>query len=176
MQKGLNENKTKKLLNSDTNLVYTMLIFSREQIKYFNNSVGKCELKFEWNKLIFFLWNLKINSILIKRDFDLLKINAFSSKKQFTDEYFPPDEKSISFEINENTSPLEYFRVNQTALPVLSQIAKQLHAITATSVPSECLFSSAGEVTTDTRNRLDPEHVESILLIQQNKHVDQIVV
>jgi hypothetical protein len=33
-----------------------------------------------------------------------------------------------------------------------------------------------GEVTTATRNRLDPEHVESILLIQQNKHVDQIVV
>ena len=43
-------------------------------------------------------------------------------------------------------------------------------------MPSECLFSAAGEITTDTRNRLEPEHVESILLIQQNYHINDIVV
>jgi hypothetical protein len=73
--------------------------------------------------------------------------------------------------LQETSSPLDYFKEMQLVLPHLTRIAKMVHAIPATSVPSECLFSHAGEVTTERRNRLSPTNVESLMIIRENRHL-----
>ena len=41
-------------------------------------------------------------------------------------------------------------------------------SIPASSVPSECLFSSTGLIQTEIRNRLSPETLESITFLKEN--------
>ena len=64
--------------------------------------------------------------------------------------------------------PLEFFRINKSSFPLLCKIVKHLFCITASSVPSECLFSHAGQICTDLRNRLDSDNIEFLLFIKEN--------
>jgi hypothetical protein len=73
--------------------------------------------------------------------------------------YFDPTGKSC---------PLQFFKANQHKYPRLSKLAKFLFSITATSVPSEVLFSHSGNIVTDYRNRLDPFKVEQVVFIKDN--------
>lgn len=41
-------------------------------------------------------------------------------------------------------------------------------AIPATSCPSECLFSTAGDVITESRNRISSDNVDMILFLNRN--------
>ena len=61
--------------------------------------------------------------------------------------------------LNENKSEsnfkaLEFFKIFQKELPTLAQVVKIIFSVTATSVPSESLFSDAGQIQSDARNRL----------------------
>ena len=53
-------------------------------------------------------------------------------------------------------NPLIFFQYNSSQFPLLSQIAKELLCIPATSVPSESLFSMAGIIQNELRNRINP--------------------
>ena len=67
------------------------------------------------------------------------------------------DEIKVYLSLNlsdENTNPLEWWRVNQSQFPNLSRMAKDYLAIPATSVPSEESFSAGKNLITDKRNRL----------------------
>lgn len=64
--------------------------------------------------------------------------------------------------------PLEYYRKNQGLLTGLCKIVRHFFCITASSVPSECLFSHASQICTDLRNRLDTDNLEMLLLIRDN--------
>ncbi len=77
-------------------------------------------------------------------------------------------------ELHETSSPLDYFKEREKILPNLSKIAKLLHCIPATSSPSECLFSRTGEITTDTRNRLLPHFVETLMMIKENNSFSKL--
>ena len=50
--------------------------------------------------------------------------------------------------------------------PILALMARHYLAIPATSVPSEQIFSQAGNIATKLRNRLQPETLEYILCVQ----------
>lgn len=58
---------------------------------------------------------------------------------------------------DEGTDPLDWWHRNATRFPHLSRMALDYLGIMATSTPSERLFSHAGDVITDRRNRLKPE-------------------
>jgi len=50
----------------------------------------------------------------------------------------------------------------------LSTLAKRFLCVTATNVPSERLFSSAGNLLSERRSRLTPENVEKLLFLYEN--------
>jgi hypothetical protein len=65
-------------------------------------------------------------------------------------------------------SPLNYFKAYQRKYPILSKLATRLLHVTATSVPAECLFSQAGLIDTELRNRLSYSHLEKLIFLKEN--------
>ena len=55
------------------------------------------------------------------------------------------------------------------ALPILSEFARSVLAIPASSAKSERVFSKGGNIVTVKRTRLNPKKVEKIVIIQENK-------
>ncbi|XP_065681569.1 zinc finger BED domain-containing protein 4-like [Hydra vulgaris] len=72
------------------------------------------------------------------------------------------------FQSYEN-SAIEFFQANQKLFPVLTQIARIIFSVPATSGPSECLFSSTGLIDTELRNRLAPRILKQLVFIKENK-------
>jgi len=61
-----------------------------------------------------------------------------------------------------NSSPLEWWKVNAYAYPTLAPLAKAYLCIPATSVPSERVFFTAGDIVSAQRSLITPEHVEML--------------
>lgn len=68
--------------------------------------------------------------------------------------------------ISRHDDPLKYWQILKNAYPTLFKIAKQYLAVVATSVPSERMFSKAGLIKTDIRNRLSPTRLNILLFLQ----------
>ena len=61
----------------------------------------------------------------------------------------------------ESQEPWKQWKVREQQLKYLSHVVKWVFCITASSVPSERLFSSAGNLANEKRSCLSPENVES---------------
>ena len=59
-----------------------------------------------------------------------------------------------------NSDPLMWWKSRQSVYPLLCQLVKAVHCFVATSVPSERLFSSSGNIISSSRSRLTPEHAD----------------
>ena len=59
--------------------------------------------------------------------------------------------------------PLEWWRNHKHSYPNLSRMAQKYLGVVATSVPSERLFSIAGNVVTSKRSAIEPENVEKLV-------------
>ena len=68
----------------------------------------------------------------------------------------------------ENNKPLEWWKSRSSSYVYLSKLAKRLLCITATSVPSERLFSSAGNLVSQKRSCLSAENVDKLLFLYEN--------
>nr|XP_055054000.1 E3 SUMO-protein ligase ZBED1-like [Misgurnus anguillicaudatus] len=64
--------------------------------------------------------------------------------------------------------PLVWWKEHQYQYPLLSQLAKRYLCIPGTSVSSERIFSTAGDVITAQRSALHPEHVDQIIFLNKN--------
>lgn len=62
------------------------------------------------------------------------------------------------------TEPLDYWKRNQYRFPALAQMARDILAIPASSVPSESVFSQSGRVLDDYRSNLHPSTVAALML------------
>ena len=60
---------------------------------------------------------------------------------------------------------------NRARFPTLSKLALQYLSPPPTSVPSERLFSTAGDIYDEKRNKLDPERAETLLFIKNNLQI-----
>ena len=68
----------------------------------------------------------------------------------------------------DNQEPLKWWQAREHQLKYLSCLVKQVFCITASSVPSERLFSSAGNLVNEKRSYLSPENVDCLLFLYEN--------
>jgi hypothetical protein len=66
--------------------------------------------------------------------------------------------------------PLMWWKLNSSRFNLLSRLAAQLFCITATSCPSERIFSTAGNIIKK-RNQLTPEHAEMLVFLYENSEL-----
>ncbi|CAN0271272.1 unnamed protein product, partial [Ascophyllum nodosum] len=62
--------------------------------------------------------------------------------------------------------PLDWWRINAVKFPLLAALARRLLTILASQAQSERVFSSAGQIVTQTRNRLPSENVELLVALK----------
>ena len=67
------------------------------------------------------------------------------------------------------TDVLEWWSVNHSRFPFLSQLTREVLCVPATSVPSERVFSAAGHIVNKLRASLSAENVDALIFLQQNR-------
>ena len=86
-------------------------------------------------------------------------------------EYTPAEEVADYLRqpnIQRQLDPLDWWKVNQQKYPRVADIARRYLSSPSTSVPSERLFSSAGDLYSDSRNRLLGQRADMLLFIKHN--------
>ena len=83
-------------------------------------------------------------------------------------------EKEVSTFFNENaapssTDPLRWWQTHESRFSLLSNVAKQVLCVPATSVPSERVFSAAGHIVSKLRAALSPGNIDALIFLQQNR-------
>ncbi|XP_074537188.1 E3 SUMO-protein ligase ZBED1-like [Halichoeres trimaculatus] len=71
--------------------------------------------------------------------------------------------------LSKKDDPLKWWSENEGRFPTLSKLAKSFLCIPATSTPSERIFSTAGNICSQKRASLSPEHVEMLTFLAMNK-------
>ena len=66
------------------------------------------------------------------------------------------------------TNPLEWWKLHDKQFPLLSELARRYLCICATSVPSERVFSTGGNVVTAARSALKPHNVSKLIFLASN--------
>ena len=74
-------------------------------------------------------------------------------------------EEILSYE----SDPLEWWKVKSATYPNLSIQIKRMWTLPASSIRSEEIFSTAGNILTLKRNRLLPEHVDMLVFLHSNE-------
>ena len=70
--------------------------------------------------------------------------------------------------IKRENDPLYWWRENCLILPKMSVMAKNILGTPATSVPSERIFSKAGELISSKRSSLKKETVDMVIFLNKN--------
>ena len=65
-------------------------------------------------------------------------------------------------------TPTNYWLAHRNCYPVLSALARRYLLAPPTSIPSEQVFSTAGDILTDSRNRPSPDNAEKLLIMKGN--------
>ena len=69
---------------------------------------------------------------------------------------------------NSKVDTLLWWKDHQHMFPLLSQAARKYLCVTASSAPSERLFSASGNVVGPKRSSLDPQNVDKIVYLHEN--------
>jgi hypothetical protein len=110
--------------------------------------------------------------------------NNFASRVFGLPQSKAPVYEELSYYLDEIKTPqafpevdlFEWWRDNQKKFPTLYKITRKYLGIPATSVPSERLFSDAGNQISAERNRLKPSTVNELLFIKRNiKYINPFV-
>jgi len=72
---------------------------------------------------------------------------------------------------NRKTDPFVWWNSKKNEFPIMSVLAKKYLCISATSVPSERLFSDVGNLITLSRNKLSPNTVSKIVFLKRNSGI-----
>lgn len=108
------------------------------------------------------------NKDTCRSDFELFFSGFINSPNLTIEESVADEVNRYSFchvNIDINFNALEWWDHHVTEYPRLSKFAKQILAIPASSAASERVFSAAGNLITEKRNRLGPNSVNNILFL-----------
>ena len=72
-------------------------------------------------------------------------------------------------QINHNLDPNNWWLEYEKQYPRVALLAKQILSIPASSASSERVFSTAGNIITSKRSRLDPMNATALIFLHQNK-------
>ena len=79
----------------------------------------------------------------------------------------------------ENKQPLLWWKEHELLYKYLSLLSKKFLCITATSVPSERLFSAAGNLVAEKRSRLISDNIDKLVFLYENKmqpsYISQVI-
>ncbi|XP_060602039.1 E3 SUMO-protein ligase ZBED1-like [Ruditapes philippinarum] len=67
-----------------------------------------------------------------------------------------------------DVNPLQWWKDNEHKFPLLARVVKKYLCIPATSVPSERVFSTAGDILCAQRSRLKSKHVDKLIFLKKN--------
>ena len=70
--------------------------------------------------------------------------------------------------IHIDKKPLLWWKAREIQYPLLSVLAKRYFCIPATGVRSEEIFSVAGNILNEKRNRLLPENLDKLVFLHEN--------
>ena len=65
-----------------------------------------------------------------------------------------------------DTNVYQYQKAKQYEFPIISKIARDYLAIPTTLAPSECVFSTGGDIVTKKRNKLTGDSVQMIVCLK----------
>ena len=66
------------------------------------------------------------------------------------------------------SSPLEWWKKNANMCPLVARLPKIVLAVPATSVPSERVFSTTGDIVTAQRSTLVGDNVDKLIFLKKN--------
>lgn len=66
-----------------------------------------------------------------------------------------------------DSSPLDWWKAHESLYPNLAMLAKLYLAVPATSVPSERVFSTTGDIVTASRSALTRENVDTLFFLKK---------
>ena len=64
--------------------------------------------------------------------------------------------------------PLKWWKDRKLVYPLLTKLIKKRYSMVATSVPSERLFSTAGNIINEKRSNLLPENADKLIFLHEN--------
>ena len=67
-----------------------------------------------------------------------------------------------------DSNPLKWWKLHENQFPLLARVAKKILCVPATSVPSERVFSTAGDIVTASRANLKWYHVDKMIFLKHN--------
>lgn len=73
--------------------------------------------------------------------------------------------------LNRQQSPLDFWKKYKNTFPELYKLQMKYLSVPATSVPAERVFSKAGQITNDRRNRLHPKNLDLIIFLNSNTNI-----
>ena len=76
--------------------------------------------------------------------------------------------KYLNISVNLSSDPINWWKTNQNDFPRLAKLAKKYLSIPSTSVSSERIFSTAGNLITKKRTALKPELVNKLIFLKKN--------
>lgn len=68
--------------------------------------------------------------------------------------------------------PLAWWKSNKHKYPRIAKLVRHYLAVPRTSVPSERVFSTAGDNVTASRSRLSVENVDKLIFLQRNMKIE----
>jgi hypothetical protein len=88
-----------------------------------------------------------------------------------TDILYNEFEQYISeIQINQNLDPCMWWKEHETIYPTIAKVAKNILCIPASYASSERVFSTARNIVTSQRNRLNAENVSTLVFLKQNNN------
>lgn len=82
----------------------------------------------------------------------------------------------IEPQIHHDSDSFEWWKANESRFPTIAKIARRYLCVTATSVPSERVFSAAGLVINNKRCSLTPENADMLIFLSKNVIIHNFVV